>query len=84
MFHLVISFIWIMCDFCFLFSASVDGRVFIWRISEGPDEEEKPQILGKIVVAIQILGEGESLHPRVCWHPHKQVIILFLKGGIEK
>lgn len=55
-------------------SASVDGRVFIWKINEGPDEEDKPQITGKIVIAIQIEVEGESVHPRVCWHPHKQVI----------
>lgn len=60
----------------FVCSASVDGRFFIWNITEGPDEEDKPQILGKVVVAIQILGDGESVHPRVCWHPHKQVIIL--------
>lgn len=66
----------------FLFSASVDGRFFVWNITEGPDEEEKPQILGKIVVAIQILSDGESLHPRVCWHPHKQVIILSQKQMI--
>lgn len=59
-----------------LCSASVDGRFFIWNITEGPDEEDKPQILGKIVVAIQILADGESVHPRVCWHPHKQVILL--------
>lgn len=58
-----------------LCSASVDGRFFIWNITEGPDEEDKPQILGKIVVAIQMLADGDSVHPRVCWHPHKQVII---------
>lgn len=57
------------------YSASVDGRVFIWRISEGPDEEDKPQITGKIVVAIQIVGEGNRVHPRLCWHPHKQVMM---------
>lgn len=58
---------------CLCFSASVDGRVYIWKITEGPDEEDKPQITGKIVIAIQIVGEGESVHPRVCWHCHKQV-----------
>lgn len=67
-----------MCDFCFLFSASVDGRVFIWRISEGPDEEDKPQITGKVVLAIQIVGEGKPVHPRLCWHPHKQVSVFSL------
>lgn len=58
-----------------LYSASVDGRVFIWRITEGPGEEDKPQITGKIVVAIQIVGEGKPVHPRLCWHPHKQVMM---------
>lgn len=24
---------------------------------------------------MQIEGAGESVHPRVCWHPHKQVIM---------
>ena len=56
-----------------LCSASVDGRVYVWKITEGQDDEDKPQITGKIVIAIQIVGEGESVHPRVCWHCHKQV-----------
>ncbi|XP_015900750.3 enhancer of mRNA-decapping protein 4 [Ziziphus jujuba] len=64
-------------DVHLLASASVDGRVFIWRIAEGPDEEDKPQITGKIVVAIQIVGEGKPVHPRLCWHPHKQEILVF-------
>ncbi|KAG5578850.1 hypothetical protein H5410_049477 [Solanum commersonii] len=51
-------------DVHLLASASVDGRVYIWKITEGPDEEDKPQITGRIVTAIQIVGEGESLHPR--------------------
>lgn len=55
-------------------SVSVEGRLFVWKISEGPDEEGTPQITGKIVIAIQIVGEGEAVHPRVCWHCHKQVI----------
>ncbi|RLN08971.1 enhancer of mRNA-decapping protein 4-like [Panicum miliaceum] len=37
-----------------LASASVDGRIYVWRIDEGPDEENKPQITGKIEIAIQI------------------------------
>ncbi|XP_044495760.1 enhancer of mRNA-decapping protein 4-like [Mangifera indica] len=68
-------------DVHLLASASVDGRFFVWNITEGPDEEEKPQILGKIVVAIQILSDGESLHPRVCWHPHKQEILMVAIGN---
>ncbi|KAK3218717.1 hypothetical protein Dsin_012687 [Dipteronia sinensis] len=68
-------------DVHLLASASVDGRFFIWNITEGPDEEDKPQILGKIVVAIQILADGESVHPRVCWHPHKQEILVVAIGN---
>ncbi|XP_055824129.1 enhancer of mRNA-decapping protein 4-like [Solanum dulcamara] len=63
-------------DVHLLASASVDGRVYIWKITEGPDEEEKPQITGNIVIAIHIVGEGESVHPRVCWHCHKQEILV--------
>ncbi|KAG6411686.1 hypothetical protein SASPL_129770 [Salvia splendens] len=51
-------------DVHLLASASVDGRVYVWKITEGSDEEDKPQITGKIVIALQITGEGDSLHPR--------------------
>ncbi|XP_038985665.1 enhancer of mRNA-decapping protein 4-like isoform X2 [Phoenix dactylifera] len=67
-------------DVHFLASASVDGRVFVWKIDEGPDEDNKPQITGKIIIAIQIVGDGESYHPRICWHSHKQEI-LFVGNG---
>ncbi|CAH9064024.1 unnamed protein product [Cuscuta epithymum] len=63
-------------DVHLLASASDDGRVYVWKITEGPDDEDKPQITGKKVVAIQIVGEGESIHPRVCWHCHKQEILV--------
>lgn len=63
-------------DVHLLASASVDGRVYIWKITEGQDEEDKAQITGKIVMAIQIVGEGESVHPRVCWHCHKQEVLV--------
>ncbi|XP_057765385.1 enhancer of mRNA-decapping protein 4-like [Salvia miltiorrhiza] len=63
-------------DVHLLASASVDGRVYVWKITEGSDEEDKPQITGKIVIALQITGEGESLHPRVCWHCHKQEVLV--------
>jgi len=63
-------------DVHLLASASVDGRVYVWKITEGPDEDDKPQITGKIVVAIKIEGEGESVHPRVCWHCHKQEVLV--------
>ncbi|KAF5950380.1 hypothetical protein HYC85_012373 [Camellia sinensis] len=51
-------------DVHLLAGTSVDGRVYVWKITEGPDEEDKPQITGKLVVAIQIVGEGESVLPR--------------------
>ncbi|XP_042001748.1 enhancer of mRNA-decapping protein 4-like [Salvia splendens] len=63
-------------DVHLLASASVDGRVYVWKITEGSDEEDKPQITGKIVIALQITGEGDSLHPRVCWHCHKQEVLV--------
>ncbi|XP_058218921.1 enhancer of mRNA-decapping protein 4-like isoform X2 [Rhododendron vialii] len=63
-------------DVHLLASASVDGRVYVWKITEGPDEDDKPQITGKIVIAIKIEGEGESVHPRVCWHCHKQEVLV--------
>ncbi|GAB4849818.1 hypothetical protein Ancab_004617 [Ancistrocladus abbreviatus] len=67
-------------DVHLLASASTDGRVYVWKISEGPDEEEKPQILGSVVVAIHIIGEEGSVHPRVCWHCHKQEIVAVAIG----
>jgi enhancer of mRNA-decapping protein 4 len=58
-----------------LASASVDGRVYVWKIDEGPDEENKSQISGKIEIAIQVIGDAETYHPRICWHSHKQEIL---------
>ncbi|KAL5972346.1 hypothetical protein ACLOJK_041599 [Asimina triloba] len=46
-------------DVHLLASAGVDGRICVWKINEGPEEEDKPQITGKAVVAIQIFGDGE-------------------------
>lgn len=63
-------------DVHLLASVSVEGRLYVWKISEGPDEEGTPQITGKIVIAIQIVGEGEALHPRICWHCHKQEVLV--------
>jgi enhancer of mRNA-decapping protein 4 len=59
--------------FSFFSSASVDGRVYVWKIDEGPDKENKSQITGKIEIAIQIVGDTETYHLRICWHSHKQV-----------
>ncbi|XP_028791735.1 LOW QUALITY PROTEIN: enhancer of mRNA-decapping protein 4-like [Neltuma alba] len=68
-------------DLHLLASASTDGRIFVWKINEGPDEEDKPQITGKVIIALQISGVGESVHPRVCWHPHKQEILMVAIGN---
>ncbi|KAK9269418.1 hypothetical protein L1049_001191 [Liquidambar formosana] len=67
-------------DVHLLASASVDGRFYVWKISEGSDVEDKPQITGQIVIAIQIVGGGESTHPRVCWHCHKQEVLVVGMG----
>ncbi|GAV74787.1 LOW QUALITY PROTEIN: WD40 domain-containing protein, partial [Cephalotus follicularis] len=68
-------------DVHLLASVGMEGRVNVWRISEGPDEEDKPQITGKTVTAIQIVGEDEYVHPRVCWYCHKQEVLVI---GIGK
>lgn len=68
-------------DVHFLASASVDGRVFVWKINEGPDDEDKPLITGKIIIALQIVGDEESYHPRICWHSHKQEILIIGIGN---
>ncbi|KAL8153148.1 hypothetical protein V2J09_010908 [Rumex salicifolius] len=67
-------------DVHLLASASIDGRVYVWKISEGPDEEDKQQISGNIVIALQIAGKEGSIHPRVCWHCHKQEILVVAVG----
>ncbi|OWM85926.1 hypothetical protein CDL15_Pgr012176 [Punica granatum] len=65
-------------DVHLLASASTDGRICVWKISEGLEEDDKPQISGNAVIAIQVIGgeEDESVHPRVCWHCHKQEILV--------
>ncbi|XP_022752987.1 enhancer of mRNA-decapping protein 4-like isoform X2 [Durio zibethinus] len=68
-------------DVHLLASVSLEGRVYAWKISEGPDEEDNPQITAKIVIAVQILGDEEYVHPCVCWHRHKQEILV---AGIGK
>lgn len=59
----------------FFYSVGTDGCVFVWKISEGPDDEDKPQITANIVIAIQIVGEEKVEHPQICWHCHKQVMV---------
>ncbi|CAH8260313.1 unnamed protein product [Arabidopsis lyrata] len=67
-------------DVDMLASVSLDGKVFVWKISEGSEGEDQPQITGKIVLALQILGEEDTKHPRVCWHCHKQEILVVSIG----
>ncbi|KAG7028301.1 Enhancer of mRNA-decapping protein 4 [Cucurbita argyrosperma subsp. argyrosperma] len=63
-------------DVHLLASVDVGGRVYVWKISEGPDEEAKPQITGKVVISLHMEGEEEIVHPRVCWHCHKQEVLV--------
>ncbi|KAK4278233.1 hypothetical protein QN277_016104 [Acacia crassicarpa] len=63
-------------DVHLLASIGIDGRVYVWKISEGPDEEDKPQITGKVLVAIQVVGVEEASNPRICWHCHKQEVLV--------
>ncbi|GKB25311.1 hypothetical protein Tco_0864712 [Tanacetum coccineum] len=46
-------------DVDLLAGASIDGRVFVWKITEGKDEDDKQQIIGDIVIALQIEVESE-------------------------
>ncbi|CAN1178434.1 Varicose-related protein [Linum perenne] len=68
-------------DVHLLASACVEGRVFVWKIDEGPDEEEKPKIFERVTLALQIVIDGDSVHPCVCWHPHKQEILMAAIGN---
>ncbi|CAE5967099.1 unnamed protein product [Arabidopsis arenosa] len=67
-------------DVHLLASVSLDGKVFVWKISEGSEGDDQPEITGKIVLALQILGEEDTKHPRVCWHCHKQEILVVSIG----
>ncbi|XP_031097091.1 enhancer of mRNA-decapping protein 4-like [Ipomoea triloba] len=62
-------------DVHLLASASVNGRVYIWKITEDEDNKHKPQITSQIVIAIQIVGEGESFHPRVCCEKQEILVV---------
>lgn len=63
-------------DVHLLASASSDGRVYVRKIVEGLGDEDKMQITEQVLLAIQITGDWESVHPRVCWHSHLQEILL--------
>ncbi|GLT73820.1 hypothetical protein SLA2020_456530 [Shorea laevis] len=67
-------------DVHLLASVSLEGRVFVWKITEGPVEEDTSQISGKVVIAVHVLGDEEYIHPRVCWHKHKQEVLVVAIG----
>ncbi|KAH1239729.1 Enhancer of mRNA-decapping protein 4 [Glycine max] len=67
-------------DVHLLASVGTDGRVYVWKITEGPDDEDKPQITSNIVIALQIVGEEKVEHPQICWHCHKQEILIVGMG----
>lgn len=68
-------------DVHLLASASSDGKVFVRRIVESPGEDNKMQITEEVLLAIQLTGDWESAHPRVCWHSHSQDILVV---GVSK
>ncbi len=43
---------------------------------EGPSEDGKLIISDQTLLAIQIVGDWESCHPRVCWHSQMQVAFI--------
>lgn len=55
----------------FFCSASADGRICVRKILEGNGEDGK--LTDQVLLAIQIIGEWEMCHPRLCWHSHMQV-----------
>ncbi|KAF1891335.1 hypothetical protein Lal_00016966 [Lupinus albus] len=63
-------------DVHLLASVGADCRIYVWKISEGVDIEEKPQITADIVIAIQIVGEEKVENPQICWHCYKQMLIV--------
>lgn len=63
-------------DVHLLASASSDGRVFVRKIVEGPDEDNKLQITDQILLSIQFIGDWDSVHPRICWLSHTQDVLV--------
>ncbi|XP_076930322.1 enhancer of mRNA-decapping protein 4-like [Bidens hawaiensis] len=63
-------------DVNLLASASGDGQVYVWKVTEKTGEDGKPEITGEIVTAIQIVEEQPVVyHPRVCWHCRDQEVL---------
>lgn len=54
-------------------SASSDGRIFVRKILEGPTEDGQVRITEQILLALQIKGDWDFCHPRVCWNQQVQV-----------
>ncbi|KAH9555736.1 hypothetical protein CY35_08G131600 [Sphagnum magellanicum] len=67
-------------DVHLLASASADGRVLVRKIVEGPSEDGKLIISDQTLLAIQIVGDWESCHPRVCWHSQMQDVLVVAIG----
>lgn len=63
-------------DVHLLASASSDGKIFVRKIVEGFGDDEKIQITEQTLLAIQIAGDWESVHPRLCWHSHQQDVLV--------
>ncbi|KAF6142276.1 hypothetical protein GIB67_039983 [Kingdonia uniflora] len=59
-------------DVHLLASGSICGRICVWKINEGLGENDKAEITEEIVLALQLIGEEEETHSRVCWHFPKQ------------
>lgn len=57
--------IWLSC------SASQDGRIYVRKILEGNSEDGK--VLEHILLALRLVGDWGTCHPRLCWHLHLQV-----------
>ncbi|KAG0566280.1 hypothetical protein KC19_7G051900 [Ceratodon purpureus] len=59
-----------------LASASVDGRIYVRKILEGPTPDGgKITITEQILLAIQIVGDWDACHPRVCWNLQTQDVL---------
>ncbi|KAI5077643.1 hypothetical protein GOP47_0007958 [Adiantum capillus-veneris] len=63
-------------DVHLLASASSDGRVFVRKIVEGPDDDNKLQITDQILLALHFFGDWDSIHPRISWLCHTQDVLV--------
>lgn len=63
-------------DVHLLASASSDGRVFVRKFVEGPDDEDILQITDQVLLAIQFIGDWDSVHPCICWLCQTQDVLV--------